>query len=137
VDTQPAGVQTRGVGEGPVQRSVRRRLFVEDSRKNGTYLRATWHPEGGQFVLSTWDDEVCTGAVRVSAASAASLISLLADGLADAATHPTTVAPGRASPTGRFDRLRAWVRARLGRVEPAPVPAKLHTVDELRRRRSA
>jgi hypothetical protein len=117
---------------------VRRRLFVEDSRKNGTYLRATWHPEGDQFVLSTWDDEVCTGAVRVSTASAASLISLLADGLADAATHPITVdAPGRASATGRFDRLRAWVRARIHRVAPAPVPAPLHTVDELHHRRSA
>lgn len=60
-------------------------MFVEDARRDGTYLRVTWHPEGGQFVISTWDDEVCTGAVRVPAADAAPLISLLADGMADAA----------------------------------------------------
>ena len=67
-------------------RPVRQRAFVEDARRNGKYLRATWHREGSQFVLSTWDGDVCTGAVRVAAADAADLISLLADGLADVST---------------------------------------------------
>lgn len=63
-------------------------MFVEDARGNGLYLRTTWHPEAQQFVVSTWHDEVCTGAVRVPAAAAAELIALLADGLADAVDHP-------------------------------------------------
>ena len=67
-------------------RPVRQRAFVEDARRNGKYLRATWHREGAQFVLSTWDGDVCTGAVRVAAADAAELISLLVDGLADASS---------------------------------------------------
>jgi len=63
-------------------------VFLEDARGNGLYLRTTWHPEAQQFVVSTWHDEVCTGAVRIPAAAAAELIALLADGLADAADHP-------------------------------------------------
>lgn len=67
---------------------MRRRMFVEDARHDGSYLRVTWHSEHGQFVVSTWNGEVCTGAVRVPAADGPALISLLADGVADAAAHP-------------------------------------------------
>ncbi len=70
------------------RRPTRRRVFVEDARANGLYLRTTWHPEAQQFVVSTWHDEVCTGAVRVPATAAADLIALLADGLADAVDRP-------------------------------------------------
>jgi hypothetical protein len=99
---------------------MRRRVFIEDSRRDGAFLRVTWHPEGGQFVVSTWTDEVCTGAVRVPAAEAAPLIALLADGLADAASAPVP----RATPAERarvallFDRLRA-VATRLRRSRPS------------------
>ena len=48
--------------------AMRRRVFIEDARHNGVYLRTTWHDEAGQFVISTWNDDVCTGAVRVPAA---------------------------------------------------------------------
>jgi hypothetical protein len=74
-------------------------VFVEDARRDGTYLRVTWHPEGGQFVVSTWDDDLCTGAVRVPAAAAAPLIALLADGMADAAGAPAPVPLRRANGT--------------------------------------
>ena len=66
------------------RRAVRRRVFVEDARGNGLYLRPTWHAEAQQFVLSTWHDDVCTAAVRVPAERAADLIALLADDMADA-----------------------------------------------------
>lgn len=36
-------------------------MFVEDARRNGTYLRAAWHPEPRLFTISTWTGEVCTG----------------------------------------------------------------------------
>lgn len=112
---------------------MRRRVFVGDARENGVYLRATWHPDGGQFVVSTWNDEVCTGAVRVRAADAAPLIGLLADGLADAAARPAVevspVEPAHA--TGRFDRLRAWLRRKLPRPVSAPTGrVSLRAVDD-------
>lgn len=89
---------------------VRQRVFVEDSRNDGTYLRATWHAEGRQFVVSTWRDDVCTGAVRVPASSAPELISLLAEGLADAATRPIEVPP--TPQPGLLTRVQRWVTAK-------------------------
>ena len=83
------------VAEGP----KRRRVFVEDARRDGTYLRVTWHPEGGQFVVSTWDDELCTAAVRIKAADAAGLIAVLADGMAAAAEGTAPVPLRRANGT--------------------------------------
>jgi hypothetical protein len=110
------------VGQGP----TRRRVFIEDSRRDGAFLRVTWHPEGGQFVVSTWADEVCTGAVRVPAAEAAPLIGLLADGLADAAGAPVArVEPAEPSrTTALFDRLRA-LAARVRRRRSSEAPAAL------------
>ncbi|HEY8545101.1 MAG TPA: hypothetical protein VIL36_08635 [Acidimicrobiales bacterium] len=75
---------------GPVSPVVRRsrvrrhRVLIGDARHNGRYVRATWHADGRVFVLSTWADEVCTGAVRVPVHKAPELINLLSDGLADA-----------------------------------------------------
>jgi hypothetical protein len=80
---------------GVAERTGRRRVFVEDARGNGQYLRATWHAEANQFVISVWNDDVCTAAVRVSSERAAELIGLLADGMA--AAIPTASGP---SPSG-------------------------------------
>lgn len=77
----------------------RRRVLIGDARRNGRYLRATWHPEGRMFVLSTWTEEVCTGAVRLPVEQAADLVNLLADGLGDAAGTPPAL-PRRPSPIG-------------------------------------
>ena len=65
-----------------------RRLFIEDARGNQRHLRTTWHPEGGQFVISTWDGDTCTGAVRVSREDAARLVGHLAAALAGGTTVP-------------------------------------------------
>lgn len=69
-------------------------MLIEDSRRNGRYLRTTWHAEGRMFVLSTWTDEVCTGAVRIPVERAPDLINLLTDGVGDALEAP-------AKPTGK------------------------------------
>ena len=114
----------------------RRRVLIDDSRHNGTYLRTTWHPEGRTFVVSVWNDDVCTAAVRVPAEQSAELVSLLVDGLAEAATTPVPV-PGTAEPgspssatqssplTNARDQLNAWARraktlARQIVTKPAP-----------------
>ena len=64
--------------------SPRRRVFVEDARRNGQFLRVTWHVEQQQFVVSNWDDNLCVGATRVPVERVPELVSLLVDGLAEA-----------------------------------------------------
>ena len=113
--------------------ATRRRLFIEDARRNGLYLRTTWHPEARQFVISTWNDDVCTGAVRVPVAEVAQLIGLLADGLADvAAVPPQAPDASRTRRMSLLDRTWAWLRGRK-RVEHVPPSA----VVTLRTRKSA
>lgn len=94
--------------------SRRNRVLIEDARRNGQHLRATWHAERRQFVLSTWNDDVCTGATRLAAEDVPELAGLLVDGLAQAAARPVvdaasppTTAPGLA---GLRDRPRWLVR---------------------------
>lgn len=92
----------------------RRRILVEDARGADRHLRVTWHPEAGQFNVSTWHGDVCAGAVRVEAAEAARLIALLADGMADAVS-----APGPEPEPGLPQRWRIWLdrgRRRLRRL---------------------
>ena len=62
----------------------RRRILLEDARGADRHLRVTWHPEPGQFNVSTWHGDVCSGAVRIDADHAAALIALLGHGMADA-----------------------------------------------------
>lgn len=77
----------------------RRRVLIEDSRRNGRYLRTTWHAEGRTFVLSTWTDEVCTGAVRIPVERASDLVNLLSDGMGDALDAKAV--PARAAKPGK------------------------------------
>jgi hypothetical protein len=122
-------------------RHKRHRVFVEDARRNGSYLRATWHPERRVFTISTWTGEVCTGAVRVPASQAPELVGLVVDGLAElaipqdapvAARPPAPSAPAR-SP---LDALRHWLRTRTAVLAPAlplrspPGPASPQAEDE-------
>jgi hypothetical protein len=86
----------RAVGPSPWRR--RRRVLIEDSRHNGTYLRTTWHPEGRTFVISVWNEDVCTSAVRVPVEQSPELINLLVDGLSDAAGGPGTASGGQGVP---------------------------------------
>lgn len=108
----------------------RRRVLIGDVRNNGSYLRTTWHVEGRMFVVSTWNDQVCTGAIRVPVEGASELVGLLVDGLAEAAVSPTaSTSPATSATrttTGRSGGvlslrrdLQAWVdqtRSRLGRA---------------------
>ncbi len=71
---------------GPGTSSARRRVFVEDARRNGQFLRVTWHGEQQQFVVSNWDGNLCVGATRVPVESIPELVSLLVEGLAEAAS---------------------------------------------------
>jgi hypothetical protein len=103
----------------------RRRVLIEDARGNDRHLRATWHPETRQFVVSTWISDTCTGAARLPAESVAELAGLLVDGLSEAVA-PTAMA--RAAPStrpglnGLIDRLR-W----LAVGTPLPPPPTTET----------
>ena len=89
-------------------------MFIEDVRRNGSFLRVTWHGDERTFVVSNWEDDVCVGASRVDVQGAAKLVGLLADGIADAAT-PRPVAPP-AGPTTLRGVLQTWWRAKSWRA---------------------
>ncbi|HET8620853.1 MAG TPA: hypothetical protein VFM27_17920 [Acidimicrobiales bacterium] len=89
----------------------RRRVLIEDARRDGHHLRTTWHPENRQFVVSTWHDDVCTGATRVAVEDVAALTGLLVAGLAETAAAEPIPPPGPAHPFGAWAaRARAWLR---------------------------
>lgn len=62
-----------------------RRVFVEDTRRDGSFLRVTWHADSQQFVVSHWDGDLCVAATRVPVDAAPDLIALLTRGLAEVA----------------------------------------------------
>lgn len=122
----------------------RQRVLIGDTRRNGRYLRATWHAEGRMFVLSTWTDELCTGAVRIPVQKAPELINLLSDGLGDA-LDPRPVEPRQPSPMasaqvqvlGMKARFLRWMRtgsAQLTTALRAREVSTLAKVQEHRRR---
>jgi hypothetical protein len=101
-------------------------VLLADARRNGSYLRTTWHPESRMFVVSTWNDEVCLGAIRVPVEDSAELMSLLMDGLVETigATPlpvvPAGVGPSRTSIARSWDAFRAqlsaWARSSAGKA---------------------
>jgi hypothetical protein len=97
-------------GDGAVGR---RRVFVEDARRNGQFLRVTWHGDRQQFVVSNWEDTVCVGATRVPVAQAAELVGVLVEGLAEAASQPRPVVH---QPRTLGEHLTAWWRDRSHRA---------------------
>jgi hypothetical protein len=97
---------------------VRARVFVEDARRNGQFLRATWHGERQQFVLSNWEGTVCVGATRVPVTEAPALVALLVEGMADAAARPCAPAP----PRTLRQHLRVWWGERGHRATVLPLP---------------
>jgi hypothetical protein len=107
------------MGERPARR---RRVLIEDARRNGHHLRATWHPDTRQFVLSTWSADVCTGSARLAVEDVAELAGLLVDGLGEAAAQapaPAVVSPTRAGFGGLVDRLR-WLVTGTAPAEASP-----------------
>ena len=108
---------------GPARRSV----FVEDVRRNGQFLRVTWHSEQQQFVVSNWDDTLCVGATRVPVDAVPDLVGLLVEGLADASARPATAPP----PSSLREHLTAWWRERGRRA--VVVPLRSAATDRSRR----
>lgn len=107
----------------------RRRVFVEDARRNGQFLRITWHGERQQFVVSNWEDTVCVGATRVDVAQVPELVSVLVDGMADAAVAAASEAPP--APQSLISHLRTWWRGRGHRADVVVLRAP---VEDVRRR---
>jgi hypothetical protein len=117
VDRSPEREHYRQMtGDGALK--GRRRVFVEDARRNGQFLRVTWHGDRQQFVVSNWEDTVCVGATRVPVAQAPELVGLLVEGLADAASQPRPVA---AVPRTLVEHLTAWWQERSHRAPVVPL----------------
>jgi hypothetical protein len=92
-----------------------RRVFIEDERRDGKFLRMTWHPDRRSYVVSTWDGTVCVGATRIGVDAAPELIGVLAHGLADAARPSPVAAPTQQRLTLR-EHVRIWWRQRVARA---------------------
>lgn len=117
------------------ERSTKRhRVFIEDARRNGSYLRATWHPDRRIFVLSTWYGDVCTGAIRLPAAEAAELVGLVVDGLGEMAGAPRVERGARRADLRT--RLTRWFRSGADRATTV-LPLRNVSRTSERRRRSA
>ena len=119
-----------GMVGGALDVQGRRRAFVEDARRNGQFLRITWHRDRQQFVVSNWDGTVCVGATRVRVEDAPAVIDVVARGLADAAVDgqaPVGPAPTRLT---LVEHLRAWWRERS---QPSAGAARSSSGHPLRR----
>jgi hypothetical protein len=93
------------------------RVYLEDARLDGSFVRITWHADDRQFVLSHWRDDVCVAASRLPLTAVADLIALLAKGLGEAASMPPLRLEAEASPPLK----ESWWergRARLARIRP-------------------
>lgn len=95
-----------------------RRAFVEDARRDGKFMRLTWHGDRQQFVVSNWDGNTCIGATRVPVSDAPALIGVLTAGLADAAGRPPV--PVAARPRTLREHLRSWWQDRTGDAPARP-----------------
>lgn len=91
-----------------------RRVFIEDLRRDGMFLRVTWHSEHSAFVVSHWNRDVCVAATRVAAKDVAGVVALLTNGLADALISAEAAPP---APSSRHEASRwtLWRRI-LGRL---------------------
>jgi hypothetical protein len=98
------------------ERDFPRRVFIEDLRRDGMFLRVTWHPEHSAFVLSHWQQDVCVAATRVAVEDVAPVVALLTNGLADAlvSTRQMPPAPPTRRPNSRQRLLQkmslVWAR---------------------------
>ncbi|HEY3140523.1 MAG TPA: hypothetical protein VGJ86_05305 [Acidimicrobiales bacterium] len=97
-------------GRSHLRRHRRQRVFIEDNRGNGHYLRATWHSDRDMLVVSTWRDEVCTGAVRLPVEGSVELASLIIDGLAEAVARPAETGRSRRRSPAYLDTWREWAQ---------------------------
>ena len=111
VDKIALVVHTVGVAE---PRDFPRRVFIEDLRRDGMFLRVTWHSDHSAFVVSHWNRDVCVAATRVAATDVAELAVLLTNGLSDALTSAQAQPP---APTGREARSWTFWRRLLGRLD--------------------
>lgn len=81
---------------------------LPDVRGEHRALQVTWHERDGVFVVSTWRHGQCVASVRLAPAEAASLVAVLADGLAqcriEAPAEPVVLAePRPTEPVGPVD----------------------------------
>jgi hypothetical protein len=103
------------------EREPGRRVFVEDFRDNGAYLRATWHPDRAVVVLSHWQGDICRASTAIPVAEGSKLIELLVTALRDAAVSGTAPSPVQGRQPSLRDRLRGLFRTNL--AEPHRLPA--------------
>jgi hypothetical protein len=102
---------------------TRERSWFGDADRRRRTLRLTPHPRQGVTTLSLWEDQECTGTIRLAHEEVPALISALAESLASAATQapvapPLVVVP----PDATYGDVAAWMHAQSVPGEPATQP---------------
>lgn len=102
---------------------TRDRSWFGDADRRKRSLRLTPHPRQGVTTLSLWDDQECTGTIRLTHDEVPALISALAESLATAATQPPTAPPLVVVPADATQGdVEAWMHARSVPGEPETQP---------------
>ena len=111
LDRRTSSAHTDLVVEG--HWALGRRVIVEDGRRDGTFMRVTWHPESNVFVVSHWRRDVCVAATRIAPDAAPDLVNLLVKGLAES-TSVSQKPRDQDRPVGRIRALLvslgSWLR---------------------------
>jgi hypothetical protein len=106
----PPRVHTQDVAQMPPNR-----VFLDDVRGNGLYLRATWHNDSATIVFSHWNGEVCVASTPVALTDCTKLIDLMVRSLSAVAERRLSPAePPR--PRSAISRLKDRLRPRLAEV---------------------
>lgn len=94
-----------------------RSVVLGDSRDDGRFLRATWHPSTHTVVFSHWSGTVCTASTPVKLLEASKVVDLLVAALAELAK----VASEASAPPERPSRWMSGPLAQrlLRRLRPA------------------
>jgi len=108
--------------------------WVRDVRGEGRAVRVSTHAEAGLVNLSIWRAGTCVGTVRLLPVDAATLVSGLADGLAELVRRGEGDADRLHDVEERLARLESELRAPVRRRLPAPVVVALRRLRELRGR---
>lgn len=103
---------------------TRERSWFGDADRRSRTLRLTPHPRQGVVTLSLWDDEQCTGTVRLENAEVPALIGALAEALARAASEAVAPPLVLVPPPAPSGPVADWMHA--GSVPGEPVTEPPH-----------
>jgi hypothetical protein len=97
--------------------------WFTDPRTPDRRMKVAWHPEAGVVVVSLWTRDQCTATFRLPVESAADLMHLLVDAVADDQAPPRP-RPRPAAPSVRERLARTFGRSRRRNRVASVIPLR-------------